>query len=150
MEGLTNIYLENFLFPQSAYFQGVYSANNIANKFFGVPRFSIICNLSNYGERGTHFITIIAFPEFVLYIDSLGLPCFNSSISHFLIRLQRAVYYSNRAIQHWDSSFCGFFCILNVLIYESELSVKFSSLPEQNDKICIRNIIRVLSHRKMK
>jgi len=65
-----------------AHFKGVYSADNIPH--FENTDFIFICNLSNEGEVGTHFVTIGKLGNMILYLDSLALKPGMWNILHFL------------------------------------------------------------------
>ena len=59
-------------------FRGTFSANNIPK--FKDNFFSLIVNLSNEGETGTHFIAIFITENKILYFDSLGSLLINPNI----------------------------------------------------------------------
>jgi len=65
-----------------AHFKGVYSADNIPH--FENTDFIFICNLSNEGEVGTHFVTIGKLGNMILYLDSLALNCMNIHLIRYL------------------------------------------------------------------
>jgi hypothetical protein len=142
--GLTNVYIAKFLTAHSKNFRGVFSANNINNRLLTARTFSIVCNLSRHDESGSHFITILAYPKYILYIDSFGLQCFNSDIKKFMKRLDKPIFHSTSQVQALSSNFCGFFCILQVLARESKIKVKFSKNPKNNDATCIKHIKRMI------
>jgi hypothetical protein len=144
--GLTNLFITAFLTKHSRTFQGTFSADSIPQKLSVRKRFSIVCNLSNENAIGTHFVTIIAFSHYVLYIDSLGLPCFVRDIAEFLNVLRRPVFYNLMQIQHLDSSFCGFYALLYVLYFETRCKIKLEFSAEQllaNDTLCVEYIMRI-------
>jgi hypothetical protein len=151
-EGISNVYMENILLSRCKYFRGVYSCDNIPDSFLRVKKFSIICNLSKRGDPGTHFVCIIVQPEYVLYIDTFAMSCYEPNILHFLRRLNKLVLYSVSRLQHYSSKFCGFYCMLFVLFYEQtekrrrENRFKFCSRNLlKNDKLCTEYICRLLS-----
>ena len=63
-------------------FRGTFSANNIPK--FKDNFFSLIVNLSNEGETGTHFIAIFITENKILYFDSLGSLQINPNIKNYL------------------------------------------------------------------
>jgi hypothetical protein len=138
--GLTNIYIQNFLEQSSKLFRGVFSANTIYPGLLSLNNFSIVCNLSRYAEPGTHFVCILAYPNYVIYIDSFGLECSSSDINEFLVQLNRPIYHSTTQVQAIVSNFCGFFCILQVLAREANINIEFSHVLEENDAICVNYI----------
>ena len=151
MNGLDNVYIRNTLQGLCKDFIDVFSSDNIPPEISERNNFTIICNLSKCGDKGTHFITIVVDCESVVYIDSLGLPCINEDISKFLNRLNRPISYNTRTIQHPNSVFCGYYCIFYALLFDSGTNVDkkdfvFStSNLYKNDKLCIKYIKQLIS-----
>lgn len=145
---LSNIEIEEFLKQKSDNFKGVYSADNIPQHISKNKYFSIVCNLSNSDEIGSHFITIIGLPLYTIYIDTFGIPCFKSTIYEFLKATNRAIFHNIKRIQHSASQRCGYYCILFVLFYEnkkkSNITLRFYNSSLKNDKKC-ENYINKLS-----
>ncbi len=148
MSSVSNHYIDSILRPTCPNFHGVFSSDNIPKKLVNCKQFSIICNLSVVGEKGSHFVTIISLPQHVLYIDSLGQPCTVLPLKNFLRRLDKPTYYNAQQIQDALSSYCGFFCILFVLKFNhfSSPTICFEkkNLP-LNDDICIMEIKKILN-----
>ena len=146
----TNLYINDILEPLSSIFKGTYSANTLPQNLKNVSRFSLVCNLSNVNEVGSHFITIIRFKNYVLYIDSLGLPCFNDFINTFLASLQIPIYYNNVQIQDEQSLFCSFYAIFFILYFEKKqvIKMKFYKPPSplliRNDKKVVQYIVKLI------
>lgn len=147
MTGLTNIFIESFLSPIIPLFKGVFSADSINQNLINLSQFSIVCNLSRRGEIGSHFVTIIVFPSHILYLDSLSAPCIIPSIASFLNRLRKPVFFNTRQIQHSNSIYCGFYCIMFVMFFSTQSNFKlmFSKTLELNDDKCISYIKRMSS-----
>ncbi len=80
--GISNIYIDQLMNKISWSFRGTFSANNIPK--FKDNFFSLIVNLSNEGETGTHFIAIFITENKILYFDSLGSFQINPNIKHYL------------------------------------------------------------------
>jgi hypothetical protein len=144
--GLTNTFINQFLKPRCRDYRGTFSSDNIPSNLKHVSKFSIICNLSKRGKIGSHFIGIFAFPQYVIYFDSIGLPAFVESICDFLRSLNRPIVYNQRQIQHLDSYFCGFYTILycmrfDVVNIDTPVKIIFNddNLIE-NDNTCIEYI----------
>lgn len=146
MSGISNHYIESILQPTCQDFRGVFSSNNIPKYLQNSVKFSIVCNLSKIGELGSHFITIISQPNYVAYIDSLGLPCSVLEINKFLHKLEKPIYFNKTQIQDTSSTFCGFFCILFVLHFSiSSTPIKFDNEDLcLNDAFCIEQICEIL------
>jgi hypothetical protein len=148
MGGISNHFIEHVLKTYCIDFYGVFSANTIPVKLLKREKFSIVCNFSKATEPGSHFVTIIALPNRVLYLDSLGLPCAVSEISTFLLRLKKPVFHNRQQIQDGASKFCGFYCILFVLYFDGKKpSFNLSFVTGKllaNDNLCITYIKRLL------
>ena len=146
-EGITNVYIKCLLSEYCPKFGGVYSSNDIPNKLLDESDYGIVVNLSDVGERGSHFIAIVCLPSHVLYIDSYGHECQDRDICGFLSKLNKPVYYNRRQIQSYDSNFCGFFSMLYVLHYCTRVNVnlKFSDRDLlRNDDLCISYLCQYL------
>ena len=149
MNGLSNIQISNFLRTHTKFFHGVFSSDNIDVKLRDLDKFSIICNFSKQDQQGSHFISIISFSNYVLYIDSLGLPCVMTHICNFLKSLKKPIYSNTKQIQGDYSKFCGFYCILYVFYFDEarNFRITFSNNLENNDKICVKYISDLLKNK---
>jgi hypothetical protein len=146
--GITNKYIESILLEQcSDNFKGVFSSDNVPHHLAATNQFSIICNLSKENEKGSHFISIIAFEDYVFYIDSFGLPCYESSLKKFLSKTSRPIFFNTVQIQDFSSNFCGFYCMLFVLYFNARVKKKmtFSNNLSLNDSICVNYIKTLVS-----
>jgi hypothetical protein len=147
--GVTNKYIDSILFKHCKHFCGTFSSDNIPNNLKNVDNFSIVCNLANEREAGTHFVCIISKSDYVLYIDTFGLPCYVNSIREFLHALGKPIFFNDKAVQAVYSNFCGFFCILFVLHFDESKhgrrKIIFSQNLFENDAVCIREIKNILS-----
>lgn len=147
MGGISNLYIESILRPTCPDFLGVFSANTIPTALLQRDKFSIVCNLSGVEEPGSHFISIIASTDSVLYIDSLGLVSVVAEISNFLGKLKKPVYYNERQVQDVSSKYCGFYCILFIL-YVNYPCTSVSFYDKQllrNDVVCVKKIREILN-----
>lgn len=92
-------------------FKGTYSADNIP-LFEKKTNFSIIVNLSNMNEKGSHFIAIKrrAAESVVMYYNPFGGKCENKNILSFMSQYTRNYNYSLLQVQSYLSEMCGFFC----------------------------------------
>ena len=145
--GITNIFIEEILFNNTSHFHGVFSSNNINLSLKHLTKFSIVCNLSNENEDGSHFVAIIVLPTYVLYIDSFGLPCVTESVCKFLSLLNKPIYHNSKQIQDFSSNYCGFYCMMYVLYFDKERSftVKFTNNLKKNDMLCIKYVISMMN-----
>lgn len=145
MSGITNIYIENVLRGQTNTFKGVFSCNNIPINFISEKHASIICNLAKENEVGTHFISIIQLPEFVIYIDPFGAPCVNRYILNTLGKCGKPVFYNNKTIQSLCSNFCGYFAMLFIIHFDQNNTMLcFSKDLYKNDALCIQYLVKKL------
>lgn len=147
-EGITNVYIDSIL-KSCSYYRGIYSCDTIPKNLCDIDHFGIVCNLSKEEETGTHFISIIVFPKYVFYIDSLSGTCLNPDINKFLASLQKPVFFNSKTIQSPSSLFCGFFAILFILYFEAyrNFKLQFDSELNNNDKICIKYLCTLLANK---
>lgn len=90
-EGLSNIFLEKFLFPKCANFIGVYSVDTIPPNLWKKNCCCII-NLSEAHLPGSHFIAVyIDHRNDLWYMDSFGLPppAHNYHLMNFLKKWEK-------------------------------------------------------------
>ena len=144
--GVTNVFIEEILFDNASHFYGVFSNDNVNPNLKYLNRFSVVCNLSNGNEDGSHFVAIIALPTYVLYIDSFGLPCVTENLCEFLSTLNKPVYHNSKQIQDFYSNYCGFYCMLYVLYFDKErlFTIEFTDNLKKNDTLCIKYIISMM------
>ena len=150
--GLTNKYIEKLLSQYSSSFKGVFSCNTLPIIH---GDFTLISNLSKDTEPGTHFITIIVKNGQVYYFDPIGLPCINKNIKTYLNYYSKQHFYNQIQYQCWDSIFCGFYCILFILLHDLKFSIShfkklFSINCKENDTTVIQLIKYILSEYNMK
>jgi len=143
----TNIYLDSVLFPICKLYKGTYSCDTIPIDHH--VKASYIVNLSAHDEAGTHFICIIRRKSYAYYFDSYGLPPFNEDINKYLKSLHIPIYHNDIRIQHDDSKFCGYFCMLQVLATDTNCKIVpnmnfYVTDTMRNDELCIQYITKVL------
>ncbi len=139
---VSNIYIDDMLrFFKN--FKGTFSSNNIP--LLGENE-SVICNLSKVGEEGTHFIYLVNKKDILYYFDSLNLPFIpNDVVNNF--KYYSSIFDISRQIQHHNSNFCGFYCILaflacniNVNFFIEDILKNFKKCIIANDELCIQLI----------
>lgn len=151
MIGLQNTSIATLL-EHCGSFYGVFSSDNIPKHLKGKNRFSIICNLSPKSKSGTHFIAIIAYNQTVIYMDSIGLPCSNNAILTFLKSLNRKIYFNNQQHQSVFSNYCGFYCMLYVLYFNTpkyfqiQNKIEFTNNYARNDQLCYKFVKYLLKY----
>ena len=153
-DGISNSLLKRLAFLScSSYFAGVFSADCIPKHLAGKNNFIIIVNLGERkGRNGAlpvgHFVAIVATPSSVLYIDPYGLPCYQPKVCAFLLHCRRQISENKRQIQHLNSVYCGFFCLLFALyldrssgLNKPKFKLKFyrrANKLTMNDSICVK------------
>lgn len=141
----------------SSDFKGVFSADCIPHNLAAISRFIIVINLgTRKGVRGKlpvgHFVTLVASPTSLIYIDPFGLPNMQPDINIFLQLCKRKnVYVNLRQIQHFNSVYCGFYAILFACYFDKQyhskkklfsLHFKNSNLYK-NDSLCVEYLRRI-------
>ena len=143
-QGVSNFFINNLLYKFSSIYKGCFSNDNFP-KNLKAP-YSIIINLSKHDKPGTHYVCIIENETTIFYFDSFGINCFVPSICKFLFSKRKAVIENKITIQHYNSLFCGLFCILFVLFMENnnynfkKFQNLFSKNLIKNDYTCINFI----------
>lgn len=118
-EGVTNLFILDFLVPKCVSYRGVFSANNLDKRLQKTNEpFTITCNLSPNDSAGSHFVTIVHLGDSVLYVDSLGIPCLIEEIRQFLDGFDKPVLFNDTAIQNPKSAYCGMYAILFSLHFD--------------------------------
>ena len=159
-DGISNSLLKRLAFSScSSYFAGVFSADCIPQHLSGKNNFIIIVNLGERkGRTGAlpvgHFVAIVATPSSVLYIDPYGLPCFQPKVAAFLRHCQRQVSENKRQIQHLNSVYCGFFCLLFAVYLDRssglsppKFKLRFyrrANMLRKNDFKCVKYLKKLL------
>jgi hypothetical protein len=96
------------------YFHGVYPADatpNIKHILRKQDNISIIFNLSNHDEPGSHYVAVLITRTKIFYFDSYGKKLTNKHIKKFLIKFNQPIYYHVIPIQHKNSIFCGLYSL---------------------------------------
>ena len=158
MSGVSNIYLLKTLKDDlkcSDTFIGVFSADNWdIEKSLERERFIAICNLSKESEIGSHFVTVVADPKQLLYIDSFALPTTMSvALYNTLkkVKKRKIKRLLKQPIQANSSEYCGFFCMLFTCLFDVERFPNMNDLKpfnkqnlHKNDEICIINLKKLI------
>lgn len=150
--GLTNVFIDDVLKNCNS-FRGCYAADKIPNSLLhSLEKVTIVVNLSPHTHKGSHFITIVIFPNFVYYIDSLGLPCFSLHILSFLKQLKRPILYNKKKIQSSTSTYCALYCILFALFFDctkndrQKNKLVFTNHFLKNDKKVVKYVKRLIKN----
>jgi hypothetical protein len=156
-KGITNDVLEKFCKKLcSSDFKGVYSADYLPAKLAGRARFILIVNLGlRRGIRKNlpvgHFVTIVAKPASVYYIDSFGLPSTVPHVNRFLTLCKRKIHFNLRQLQDFNSMNCGFYAMLFSYFMDRQnwgkktFALKFNEKKlKENDKLCMRYLNKLV------
>ena len=154
MNGISNIYIHKVLsLAQVANYSGVYSSDCLNKYLNQEDNFVIVCNMSPAAiKHGSHFITMVRRKNTVYIYDSLSIPLtsYPVSITQFLSNFSVKLVY-DIPVQSVTSSFCGFYCILFAILSDpqyqdvSNLKMFRHRKLEENDAICIENILKLLN-----
>jgi hypothetical protein len=158
--GISNILLNRLasLACGKENFVGVFASDCIPPSLAGRPRFIIIVNLAkrSTGFNG-HFVTIIATPNCVQYIDPFGAKCVQPDVRTFLDNCGRVVRQNKRQYQDLNSVYCGFYCLLFALHADKKQA---GTLPSRfkldffrdkkklrdNDAKCVRYLREIIQY----
>ena len=126
---LSNIFINNLL-KDNKNFKGCFSKDQISlienNK-------SIIINLNNSNEPGSHWITLKRVKNTIFVFDSFGIGYLPMTI--FKVYKNFKIITNIYRIQHISSNLCGMFCVLSILfdIKNKDNFIKFLTLFNSSD-----------------
>ena len=100
---LTNIEISEY-YANEPRFNGVYSRNNLPNKF---KKGAYVINLDVYKNTGTHWVSLFVKANKVIYFDSFGIEHIPKEINKFINNnnIESNIF----TIQAYDSIMCGYF-----------------------------------------
>ena len=103
---LTNIEISECYKNEPRLFNGVYSRNNLPNK---IKKGAYVINLDEYGNTGTHWVSLFVKANKVIYFDSFGIEHTLKEINKFIgnKKIKASIF----RIQAYHSTMCGYFCI---------------------------------------
>ena len=112
--GMTNTFVDHICRELcSPLYRGLYPADKLPTaRLAKQEQFIIVVNLATSQMLDGHFVMIYAQPEYVLYVDSFGMPCVQPLVRSFLAECRRSVMYNAKQLQRPDSMYCAFYCIL--------------------------------------
>lgn len=122
------------------YYRGTYSANNIP-AFDKYSKSIFIANLSNVGEKGTHFVVISLARNGkgvdITYFDPMGNRCKNEFLLNYMSKLAVKYNFCQVQIQGILSVFCGLYCAGHVINYHLNkgLLTKYLNIFNLDDKM---------------
>ena len=94
---------------------GVYASDRMPN--YIRPSTAIIVNTDPHTRSGTHWVAFYLDrnAEHVEYFDSFGSPPHLPDFQRFLKRIGRRYIYNRNRLQGFNSSVCGYYCLLYLL-----------------------------------
>jgi hypothetical protein len=122
-------------------FVGVFSSDQLPQVKLKTGE-SVIINLSDSEEVGTHFVAAFKKAQHIIYFDSLALNVVTDDIEDFL-NLHRKIIYLRRRLQPLSSIYCGYYCIAFIIKMKSNTLMQFHRLFQKtwnlskNDKIIL-------------
>ena len=124
---LTNIEIIEY-YKNEPRFNGVYSRNNLPNK---IKKGAYVINLDENENIGTHWISLFAKANKVIYFDSFGIEHISKEINKFVNNnIESNIF----RLQSYDSIMCGYFCIkfINYMLKGKTL-LDYTNLLSPND-----------------
>ena len=143
----TNLWI-NHVMRDVKEFIGVYSVDNIKTPS-SYPSYTIV-NFSPVHFPGTHFVTLMFITKnLCIYFDPLNLSFVPPEIQKFMQEHSNYIHIIRYPIQNPLSGFCGFYCILVILLHINNIPLynsiySFPRLSLHNDDKCIRTITKLI------
>lgn len=151
--GTRGDYLDHFLKKLNLpFYKGIFAADTIPPDIIKKPIFCIIINTDLYGMEGTHWIVVIKYYNDAKIFDSSSIPRkLLFPVMNTFFKSLKAKRIRTKKIQSKNSNFCGFYCLHEILKFHLLLKknnnpklTSFSNQPNLNDKICIKNIQKMI------
>ena len=152
VNGLSNIFLTNYIQPRCKYFVGVFSSDDLPSDPLELPC-CLIANLSKRNQKGSHFVAMyIDEKNQLYYLDSFGFlpPIWNKCLMKFLPPwIEKNTFKSilSHSIQDFRSLFCGWyvaaFCLSvgnNLMSPQRFVKIFVKKPKSKNDEIVTRFI----------
>ena len=109
MHPLSNTELEEY-YKGTPLFLGVYPKNRIPPALAARKRGSLIVNMNDAGQSGSHWTLILLEPEHTVYFDPFGvLP--SNEVRAFIKKRNKQGFYVDRQLQDLKSTSCGWWCV---------------------------------------
>jgi len=129
------------MLKDSPSYLGTFSHDTIPDLFN--TNFSAIINYHMHSQPGSHWVTIYNHPKkkYVEFFDSFGLPPSNIIIKK-LKQTGKKVLYNTSKIQNINSSRCGYYCYLYIIMRDKgmnpyDILYQFHPDGKKNDNILI-------------
>jgi len=125
-------------------FLGVYAHNQVDSLKPPKKGDSLIMNLDDSNQAGSHWVAFYFSPLHACYFDSFGVPPDNRSLK-YLRKYDKPVIYSKIQLQEDQSSECGFYCMTFIRLMTEGNTFKetiqtFHSHPgAYNEKMAVKD-----------
>ena len=130
--GISNATLEKQIKSLNlSHFRGVFSVDRLPVHLFASKKpISVVCNLSKSSySPGTHFVSLISDGKTLLYLDPAGMAPFQKYIFELVKISGLKMFYNKKRYQNKFSVYCGYYCTMFVVLYDSRWPWKW------NDKL---------------
>lgn len=144
----TNVWINHIMKDVSG-FMGVFSIDTLINPTV-YPSY-IIVNFSPSNTPGTHFIAILFIEKNVcLYFDPLNLSYIPDELICYMNTNSVNIYKIKYTVQNLISGFCGFFCILPIMLHVNNISIysgikMLKEFSLENDDKCIQLLMKLFT-----
>jgi hypothetical protein len=138
---MDNLQLKSLLNKYLTIYKGAYFKDNIPAHLG--ESFAIIINLSLSNQLGTHWVSIIKYPNALYYFDSLGKdPMSDKYLNKFLSFQNVSFFFNISQIQSSNSTVCGIYCTVFLTLvkdlnsYKEYLSLFNNNLNRNDVVVC--------------
>jgi len=129
---LSNIQINNFMRLVDPQFLGVYASNELDNLLLSNGQ-SVIVNLSKHNEPGMHFVAFYRKNSELIFFDSLAIFLLPLGIKTFIKNQKLSVVFNELRIQPAFSKYCGYYCILFILLIKTLPFKQFLDIFDYNN-----------------
>ena len=107
----------------------MYSRNNLPNK---IKKGAYVINVDEYGNTGTHWVSLFVKPKYTVYFDSFGIEHIPKEINKFIGN--NDIKSNLFRMQAYDLIMCIYFCIefINYMLKGKAL-LDYANLFSPND-----------------
>jgi hypothetical protein len=105
--------INDFFGARERLFNGVYPKDGLAKltpQLSKKARGSIVVNMNNTGQAGSHWTAILMDKDRTIYFDSFGVVPSNEVLA-FMKKRKGPMFYVDRQLQDPTSASCGWFCL---------------------------------------
>ncbi len=137
-------------------YKGLFSVDRIpAGVLSLLPNFCIIVNLARTGKADSHFVTLVAEPDKIRYLDSFALKETPPELASFIRSCgRRTLILTHRPVQSRSVQTCALYALLFAAYFDPLLNLLDFSLMfhrrrlMDNDALCVRYLRKVVDGRQ--